>query len=566
MHTADLVLKNGKIYSVDMDDEVTTAEAVAVKDGIITFVGTNKDVEEYISGNTEIVNCNGNTILPGLCDAHCHPSIAASSTLTADLFGFYPEEGESSDELIDRIMRKLKEYIDEHPEQEIIRGAGWVYQVFNPKGRFPTRHDIDKICSDRPVILNSFCQHNLWVNTKAIELAGLDETVPEPVTGHIYREENGYPQGVFNDPEAMDLIKSGVPGYDLSVEEYKDAIKWYQKECANRYGVTFVQDCMHSDNARQAYKELATEGELTVRMRGVYLLEPDKYEEQMPEFIARKGADNVGQDFRIDTIKIFAEGEFSMIDGFLPEYCESIEQPHDYNGRLYWTDETLTECATKAMEAGFNVHIHAMGDKSVKQAAESLAKAQHIAEAQPRNIIAHLMITPDETAELMGKEHIIANCQPAWMMLEADVMDCAEIFGKEKAFQSYPLRKFLDNDVIVAYGTDFPVTPPPDTMQEICVAMTRAITPGTIGYEQYKGQRLGDEEPATLAEAVKSLSIAGAYQMFGEEYTGTIERGKSAELVILDSNLETMNPEDIYKVKVKRTYFKGVKVFDLDEQ
>lgn len=566
MNTADLVLKNGKVYSVGLNDELITAEAVAVKNGKIVFVGNDADVNTQIGKDTEIFDCNGNTILPGLCDAHCHPSIAATSTMTADLFGFYPEEGESSDHLIDRILVKLKAYIDENPEQQIIRGAGWVFQAFNPSERFPTRHDLDRICSDKPVILNSFCQHNLWVNTKAIEIAGLDENTPDTVTGHIFREENGYPQGVFNDPEAMDLIKTRVPGYDLSVEEYKDGIRWYQKECANRYGVTFVQDCMHSDNARQAYKEMAEAGELTIRMRGVYVLEPDKYEKQFKEFVERKGSDNVGEDFRVDTIKIFAEGIFNMIDGYLPEFCKNNDEPEDYNGRLYWTDEVLTEYAAKSMNEGFNVHIHAMGDGAVKQSAACLAKAQHMAGKQPRNVIAHVMLTPDETAELMGKEHIIANCQPAWMMLEADVMGCAEMIGKEKAMQSYPFRKFINNDVIVAFGTDFPVTPPPDTMQEVCVAMTRSITEGTVGYETFKGQKLGEEKPATLKEAIKALSIGGAYQMFGEEYTGSVEVGKSAELVVLDSNLQELKPEDIYKVKIERTYFKGKKVFDLKEQ
>ncbi len=566
MQAPDLILTNGKVYSISLDDRVIRGEAVAVRDGKIVKVSSASDIMALADVHTEIVDCGGNTILPGLCDAHCHPSLAAATTAGADMFGVYKQEDQTEDEVIDILMAKLKAYVDAHPEQEVIRGAGWVYQNFSPNGRFPTRHDIDRVCADRPVILESFCQHNLWVNTKAIEIAGVDENTPDTSTGCIYREKDGFPQGVFNDPEAMAYIKTGVPGYDLSVAEYKEGILWYQKECANRYGVTFVQDCMHSDNAREAYRQLAAENALSLRMRGVYHLQPGKQEEQMPQFLAWKGKDNVGNDFRIDTIKMFAEGAFHLIDGYLPHFCESIGVPANYNGELYWTDDVFVECAARAMEAGFNVHVHAMGDGSVKQSAECLAKAQHMAGKQPRNIIAHVMLTPDETAELMGKENIIANCQPAWMMLEADVSGEIAMMGKEKAMQSYPLRKFLDRDVTVAFGTDFPVTPPPDTMQEICVCMTRTITPGTIGYEQFKGQVLGDEAPASLAEAVKALSINGAYQMFGEEYTGSIEPGKSAELVVLDSDLEAMPKEEIYQVKVAKTFFKGRKVFDLEEE
>ena len=562
MKAPELILTNGKVYSVKLNDEIVRGEAVAVREGKILKIGNKEEIMNLAGENTEIIDCNGNTILPGLCDAHCHPSIAAASMAGADLFGVYREEGQSAEDVISILMGRLKEYVDSHPDEKVIRGTGWIYQDFSPAERMPSRLDIDKVCADRPVILESFCQHNLWANTKAIEIAGVDENTPDTSIGCIYREENGYPQGVFNDPEAMDYIKTGVPGYDLTVEQYKESILWYQHECANKYGVTFVQDCMHSDNAREAYRQLAEEGRLTLRMRAVYHLKPDKYEEQLPEYIARKGRDNVDEDFRIDTIKMFAEGMFSMIDGYLPEFCDAIGQPHDFNAPLYWPDDVFVNCAEKAMEAGFNVHVHAMGDKSVKQSAECLAKAQQIAGRKPRNVIAHVMITPDETAELMGREQIIANCQPAWMMLEADVSGEIELFGAEKALQSYPFRKFIDNGVTVAFGTDYPVTPPPDTMQEICVAMTRSITPGAIGYEKFKGQVLGDEKPAALAEAVKALSINGAFQMFGEDYTGSIEEGKSAELVVLDSDLENTRPEDIYAIRIDKTIFKGKLVYD----
>lgn len=566
MSTADLILTNGKVYSVTMDDRIIRAEAVAVKDGKIIEIGSSDDIGKLADDSTEIIDCRGNTILPGLCDSHCHPSIAATSMKSADLFGVYREEGQSADEVIDILTDKLREYVEAHPKDKVIRGTGWIFQNFNPAERMPTRHDLDKVCSDRPVILESFCQHNLWVNTKAIEIAGVDENTPDTSIGRIFREDNGYPEGVFADPEAMEYIKMGVPGYDLSVEEYKEAIKWYQHECANKYGVTFVQDCMHSDNAREAYRQLAEEGELTIRLRGVYLLQPARYKEDMPQFIARKGSDNAGNDFRIDTIKMFAEGNFNLIGGYLPEYCEATNVPGDFNGPLYWPDDVFIEYAEKAMNAGFNVHVHAMGDGSVKQSAECLAEAQHRAGKQPRNIIAHAMLTPDETAKLMGEEKIIAACQPAWMMFEDDVTGEIAMMGREKALQSYPFRKFIDNGVTVAFGTDFPVTPPPDTMDEICVAMTRSVNPGSFGYDKYKGQTLGDEKPATLAEAVKCLSINGAFQMLGEEYTGSIEKGKSAELVVLDSDIENTPAEKIYDIKIAKTFFKGRKVYDLSEE
>ena len=563
MSAPELILTNGKVYSVALDGKVTHAEAVAIKGGRILKIGASSEIEALADETTDVIDCKGNTILPGLCDVHCHPSIAAASMSAADLFGVYRQEGQSADEVIDILMGKLKEYVDANPDKEVIRGTGWVIANFNPAERMPTRHDIDKICADKPVILESFCQHNIWANTKAIEIAGVDENTPDTKIGCIHREENGYPQGVFTDPEAMEYIKMGVPGYDLSVDEYKDAILLYQHEFANKYGVTMIQDCMHSDNAREAYRQLAEEGRLTLYARAVYHLKPECYQEQMPEFIARKGSDNVGNDFRIDTVKMFAEGEFSIIGGYLPEYCDSVGEPRGSNGALYWPDDVFVDYAAKAMEAGFQVHVHAMGDLSVKQTVDCLAEAQHRAgKENPRSVVAHLMLVPDETAVKMGQENIIANCQPRWMVYDGDIYAMTPMMGKEKAETAYPYKKLLDAGVRVAFGTDFPVTPPPDTMHEIQCAMTRRVFPDAPDYEKYKVNALGTEPPATLNEAIRSLSVNGAYQIFAEEYTGSIEEGKSAELVILDRDIETTPADEIYSIKIAKTIFKGKVVYD----
>lgn len=565
MKAADMVLLNGKVYSITQDDSRVTGTAVAVRDGKILQVGNDELIKTYINNETEVIDCQGNTILPGLCDAHCHPSIAASVGAGCDLFGIYRQEDESADEVIDKYLERLKTFVEEHPEKSLIRGTGWVLGNFSDD-RMPTRHDIDKICSDRPVVLESFCQHNLWVNSKAIELAGVDENTPDVQAGRIYREENGYPEGVFNDPEAMAMIKNNVPGYDLSVEEYKEGIMYYQKEYANKYGVTFVQDCMHSDNARAAYVELAKEGKLTARFRGVYMLEPARFKEQLLMAALRKGEDNVGEDFRIDTIKIFAEGMFILDDPLEEEFLKENSLPADFNGPWYWQDDDMISTMVKSMGEGFNIHVHAMGDGSVKQSVRCLAKAQEMAKEDfgiksPRNIIAHLMLVKDEDAKLMGKASIIANCQPRWMVYDPDIAAMLPMVGAERAESAYPMRKLLDEGVTVAFGTDFPVTPPPDTMHEIQCCMTRQVFPDAPDYDKFKGKVLGTEKPASLAEAVKALSINGAYQMMGEEYTGSIEEGKSAELVILDSDIEITPVEEIYNIAVEKTIFKGRVVY-----
>ena len=574
INEAVMVLINGKIFSVSLDGHVVRAEAIAVKHGKIAVVGTEKEVAELIGDDTEIIDCGGNTVLPGLCDAHCHPSIASCTYSGCDLFGIYIQEGESEEEVIDKYMEKLAAFIEKNPGDGLIRGTGWVLGNF-PGERIPTRHDIDKICSDRPVVLESFCQHNLWVNTKAIQMAGVDADTPDVRAGRIYREADGFPQGIFNDPEAMSLIKENIPGYDFSVEKYKEALLHYQEQYANRYGVTLVQDCMHSDNARKAFRELAEEGKLTVRLRGVYLLEPGKAEEGLEDAIARKDAeaDDVNDDFRIDNVKMFAEGMFSLTEPYEKSFTRENGLPDGYNEPLYWSDEEFTEIAKKAMDAGFSIHVHAMGDNSVRQSVSCLAEAQRESAAtggisaagfreRTRNVIAHMMLARDEDLELMAESSIIACCQPRWMVYDSDIEGMTPLMGMERAEKAYPLRGLLDRGIRVSFGTDFPVTPPPDTMHEIQCAMTRTVFPDAPDYEKFKGRVLGDEKPATLEEAVQALSINGAYQMFLEDVTGSIEPGKSADLVILDSDMEKTDINKIYAIRVEKTLFKGKVVYE----
>jgi len=559
---ADLVLKNGVILSVTLGGKRINGTAVAVKGGLIVKVGTDEDMAEYISGNTKVVDCRGNTIMPGMCDAHCHPAIASSLYVGCNLFGIYIQEGQTPQEITDLYMQRLADYVKAHKDDDIIRGIGWVKTNYTDS-TMPTRHDIDRICSDKPVVLESFCQHNLWVNTRALELAALDENCPDPVAGTIYREADGYPAGVFSEPEAMELIKQRVPGYDFTPEKYTESFKIYQRQDANRYGITMVQDCMYSDNAREAYKTLACNGDLTVRVRGVYLVSPADHENEMVKYTATKGVDNVGEDFRIDTIKIFTEGsDFAFLEPYTDSFIEECGLEPGYKGSGYWNDDVLTATIEKALEAGFDLHIHAMGDASVKQAVNCLARAQKNTGVKKRNVIAHLMLVDEEDARTMGEAGIMANCQPRWMVYDSDINAMVSLIGEERARKCYPYRVFLQNGVRVAFGTDFPVTPPPNPFHEIQCAMTRSVFPEAPDYEQYRGKILGDEKAASLEEAIQSITINGAYQMNMDGYTGSIEEGKSADLVILDSNMEAIPVEHIYQVNVSKTIFKGKVVYE----
>lgn len=561
---ADMALVNGKIYSPDEKGNVIRGDTVLIQNGRILAAGYENEIRGQIGTSTRVIDCNGCTILPGLADAHCHPSGAVEMTAGCDLFGIYAGDGKTADNIIEQYLGRLREYVKADDKSAVIRGSGWIFGNFTGD-RIPTRHDLDRVCKDRPIVLRSFCGHVLWVNSKAMEMAGVDKNTPDVQAGKIYREEDGYPAGIFQEIEAKKLIEKNLPGYALSVDEYKERLLRYQRDFANKYGVTMIQDCAYNANAVEAYRELAEEGRLTARFRSVYLMEPGKARETLKTLKERKSKDDSALDFRIDTVKIFAEGPFSLLEPYERSFIEDNGLSEDYNGKLFWDDEEFVYVASAAMKAGFNVHVHAMGDKAVKQSIACLSEAQKQVGHPMRNVVAHLMLVRDEDIEAMKRAGIIANLQPRWMVHDADI-DAMERMVGVRAERCYPQRGFIDRGIKVTYGTDYPVTPPPDTMHEIQCAMTRSVFPDAPSYEKYRGKVLGDEKPATLEEAVKALSVNSAYQMLLENEAGSIETGKSADLVVLDSDLERTAPQEIYGVKVKKTIFKGKIVYEGKEE
>ncbi|MCG8482299.1 MAG: amidohydrolase family protein, partial [Clostridia bacterium] len=170
---ADMIIKNGKVLSCGLNLIRHTGTAVAISGGKIIAVENDEEISKFVSDKTKVVDAKGNTILPGLCDCHCHASFTASSIIACDLFNVFPKEKDTRETVINIFKERLTKYIAEHQEEPIIRGTGWSLSVFGGNSwDLPTRHELDEVCCNKPIVLESFCQHNVWVNTKAIEMAG----------------------------------------------------------------------------------------------------------------------------------------------------------------------------------------------------------------------------------------------------------------------------------------------------------------------------------------------------------------------------------------------------------
>ena len=419
---ADLVIRNGKVYSVNLDGEESRGEAVAVSGGKIVAFGSDAEIERYISENTEVIDARSNSILPGFSDAHLHATFTASAVYTCNLFGIFPNESNDKKEFIRRYQDEMRAYIAERPDDEMYRGTGWKLGYFGfAQEDMPTKFDLDEVCSDKPVVLESFCQHHIWVNSKALEIAGIDKDTPDPRNGNLWKNDQGEPTGLLSEFSAMNIMKDNLPNYDLSVEKYKETLRQYQTEFANRYGVTLIFDALCTENGREAYREMAADGELTIRVAAHYYADPNDPETRIDEFIARKGADDIPDSYKVVCVKFFMEGsglDFYLGEPYEAECLKAAGLPADYRGNPYWTAEELECWFTRLNEAGFQLHTHAMGDESVTHTIDAYEYAYNKTGKKPRNVIAHLMLVKDSDFARMGELGIVGCVQPTWMSNE----------------------------------------------------------------------------------------------------------------------------------------------------
>ena len=560
---ADRVFTNAKVYSINLDGEVTHAEAVAVADGKILFVGDDAEIRKYIGKNTEVTDCQGNTLMPAFNDGHMHFTISVRRFGVADL-NFTPDADATVEDVVKEIQRRVQEFADAHPDDPVIHGSGWdrgwfmgdLQGVIRPF----TRHDIDAVVPDRPVVLDSYCGHVALLNTKALELAGvLSADTPEPEAGLLRRGPDGIPDGYVQEPVLIGPLCEKIPDFNFTTQQYREGMLAAQDIFLSK-GYALITDCMKGQGAYEPLVEMASDGSLKMRTSGTFLIMDDTREEDLQYAIDNRNAFNVGDMFTINTVKYFVDGTPSPLAPFNEQYLKDNGLPADYVEPLLWDEDHLMESMRKAAGAGFNIHVHSMGDRAQKVVVDALIEAQkQDPEHKLRNIIAHNMLVAPEDVQRMGENHIIANVQPLWMNEnEVDNPSMTYMYGVEQQKRFYPFKSFLDAGVVCANGTDFTITMP-DPFAAIQIAMTRrVVATDKDWYERCKDiPALNPDECVSLDEIVKALTINVAYQLHMEDITGSIETGKSAELVILDGDLENTPVEDICRLSVVETIIKG---------
>ncbi len=562
-HNADKVYKNAKIYSVLLDGTEIHAEAVAIQDGKFVYVGDEEGVSEWIGSGTEVIDCHGNSVIPGLGDAHMHLAHASKKFGTCSFSDIVPNpKTDTPEEVIKQIQEKLKAFAKEHTDDKVIRGIGWDRMWFSGglQGivRPFTRHDLDAVVPDKPVVLMSFCGHRMMLNTKALEAAGVTKDTDDQ-GGLIVKEADGSPSGYIKEPVAYVPIIERVPNYDYTPEDHHACLK-KAFEMFSSCGFTLLCDCQQTGSVYPVLSEMAKRGEFTARVSGVHNVNDETRQEDLEKAIKNRTKFDVEDLFTVDTVKYFADGSLSMIEPYLE--TASGKEPGTREA-LLWDEEHMKESMALANKEGFNVHTHAMGSYTIKRVIDCYENAQKL-HPNPviRNIIAHDTFIAEDDRARMGKSHIIASNQPGWFSAsptEESVM--VSYWGEEVVREAYPCKSLIDNGVVCAFGSDFPVNEEYG-LAGIQVAMTRRHVKMDPTFEFYKDVPAAKpEECISLKESLQAHTIHTAYQAHLENVTGSIEVGKSAELVVLDSDIENTPADKIQDIKVLETVFKGNTVY-----
>lgn len=544
---ADLIVR-GKIFTADK--LMPFAEAFAVKDGKIVFVGRQNEASRYFGPDTKIVDSREGIVIPGMTDGHAHV------TSTADIvFGVNLHEVETAEEYLEKIGR----FYQKHRNVDIIFGQGYQNGTFDEIG--PTAAMLDKISDEIPIVMVSEDEHSFWINSKVMDMAGIDEETPEVDGGIIVRYPyTKKPTGWLKEM-AGNLIQDIMPAY--TKDNYKKGILAYQ-DMALSTGVTNVFEPMIDkrkdyDLRYEAYAELAREGKLKVTFTGAYALEPDDdYEEVFEK--ARILKSKIDYDkVRLTTLKIFVDGVVEAHTAFLKE--EYSDAPGDF-GRSLFTQDQLNELVTRAIKEGYVVHTHAIGDAALDYILNAYEYAQNkTGISDRRNAVTHLQVVRKEQIDRMKQLNTVAVINPYWHFKNPIYYGSLEVpfLGQERADREYPAASFIKKGVVTSQASDWPVTVPADTMTSLHLMVNR-IEPGSKGMEA-----LNPDERISVEEALMVLTVNGAYESNLETRKGTISAGKDADFVVLDKDVLSIDALELYKTKICQTYINGKLVFNKGE-
>jgi predicted amidohydrolase YtcJ len=543
VEVADVLLRNGKIYTADPARSIR--QAIAIKGNTIVAVGDDDEVAPLIGGATTVVDLKGKLVLPGLIDTHIHPIIGAVNGAKCSLAGV-----KATIEALTPVVKKcLAE--DQGGTDD------WFEAVqLDNYGFSATAKDVDKIEAKRPLVLWGNDGHTGWVNSRGLELTGVTAETPNPSGGKIGRDASGAPTGTFADTATL-LVDKKIPVPSL---EERARLTALELKRMSAFGITSLLDAYVAPAEEAVWRRLYDTGRLPMRVRAaIYVADPsDNSDEAVAQLLEASKALDVDPDFlRSDLVKVFADGVMeypAQTAAMLSPYLDADGKPTKALGELYFDPQRFASLVTKLDAAGITVHIHAIGDRAVRASLDAFAATRAAnGDKDNRHQMAHLQLVDPVDFPRFKELGVIADFQLEWAKREPATEGPLEPYlGPDRYRYLYPAGSLHAAGAMIVGGSDWDVSSY-NPFRAFQVAVTRAGG---------RGQKpLNIDERIPLATAIDAYTINAAYAMKQDKITGSLEVGKRADLVVLDRDILTTDPETIEDTKVLATYLDGRLVY-----
>lgn len=536
-HAADLLVRDVNGYTLDSQGKLQQFQALLVDHGKVVATGSNAELDPR-AGDARVIDGHGHTLLPGLIDAHGHVLELGYARTRVDLTGT---------QSLGEALARVKAYAAAHPDAKWITGGGWNQEIWK-LGRFPTAKELDAAVSDRPVWLSRVDGHAGWANSAAIRLAGVTRQTKDPHGGRIERDADGAPAGVFVDG-ATELVNAMVPA--PTATQKAAALDAALAEMAS-VGLTGVGDAGIDLANYQLYRQYADEHKLSARIYAMILGTGGDF-----DVISQHGPlIGYGNDFlNVRTVKLFADGALgSRGAAMLKPYSDDPRN----SGLLFMQPDEMTAKVSKAFGKGYQVAIHAIGDRANREVLDSFAAAyeEHPQARAFRNRVEHAQIVAPSDIPRFRTLDLIASMQPTHATSDMNMAE--DRIGHARMAGAYAWCTFLDQGTLIAGGSDFPVESP-NPFYGLYSAVTR---------QDHQGQPPGGwypQQDMSLLQALRAFTLDAAYAEHAENTLGTLEPGKWADFILIDHDLFKDPPSRIWNTRVLQTWVGGKRVYSREE-
>ncbi|MYF94942.1 MAG: amidohydrolase [Holophagales bacterium] len=537
---ADTILDGGNVYTPD-----GWAESIAIRDGVIVAVGDSASVAAFRTGSTDVIDLAGRTVFPGFHDVHVHPLIAGMQEFSCRLPpGATP----------DIISESVGECASKAEPGEWVSGGNWVAAVFEPGQQ--TRQFLDAVSPDNPVFLYDESHHSVWVNTMALEVAGIDRDTPDPAGGIIERDQDGDPTGLLRET-ANAMVASVIP-------PASDAQKMQGMKIATHemlaHGITSFTVAYANSWQLGALAQLAREGTLKQRVRACVAWAHDPALADAAESQLAIRATYESERLKVDCVKIMLDGvpTESHTAAMLAPYEDSTgeDDPRPKLGLLLVPQEALNDAVTAFDRQGLHVKMHAAGDGAVRAAIDAVAAArERNGFGGPMHDVGHSTFVDPADIPRPRELGMAWEFSPyIWFPTPMAAIDIRKAVGDERMKRWVPIRDALETGALVAAGSDWPVVPLVDPWLAVETMVTRQVPGGSE-------ETLGLQGQVRLEDALRIMTWNGARLMGQGDKVGTIEVGKEADLVVTSQNPFDVEPTEVQRTKVEMTFIAGERVY-----